>query len=211
MNFPCLPFIGLLAVVLPGLAAAQQPQPDALSRIFKHNNGQRTETQKMGGSNQISEWVYDKNNVLCGGRLFSLNDKGQIIQGTIFDGKKNPVGSTQNSFDPQTGQMLKEELKNAQGQLIRVLFYPGSLKDPRFAKRMVAFNLDPKKPSAPPREVTGTVRPIVPVTRDEDEFEPGIPQGNGAPTPQEAPSSIRDRTPSNKPAATRSWLPRKKS
>jgi hypothetical protein len=208
MNFSWIPCTLLLALALPSGASAQQEGPDALSRIFKHNDGKRTETQKMGGSSKISEWVYDRNNILCGGRLFSLNEKGQITSGVIYDGKKHPVGSTINTFDPQTGQMMKEELKNAQGQLIRILYYPGALKDPRFSKRMVAFNLDPNNKAAPPRQVTGTVRPIVPVTKDEDEFEPGLPPGRGAPTLQEAAPSRERPTPSK--TAPRSWLPGRK-
>lgn len=199
-------------VVLAGMAPAQQQGPDALSRIFKHNNGQRTETQKMGGSNEITESVFDRNNILCGVRVFRLNSKGQILHGVIYDGKKHPLGSTRNQFDPQTGQMLKEELYNQDGKKVRELYYPGSLKDPRFAHRMVAFTFDPSKPKAAPKEVAGKVQPIVPVTKDEDEFEPGLPQGTRAPTAQEAAS--RERTSGAavaKPLPKRSFFKQKPS
>lgn len=184
----CFPL--LLAAALVGAStgpgSAQQQGPDALSRIFRHNNGTRTETQKMGGSDKIREQVFDKNNVLSVIREFTLDPKGRITSGMIYDGKRNALGSTVNYFDQQTGRMLYEEMKDAKGRLIRKLFYPGTLQDPKYAKRMVAFSYKPEDPKAAPREVAGKVRPIVPVTKNEDEFEPGIPQGTAAPTPQEA-------------------------
>ena len=192
---------GVLAA-LGGWAEAQQEGPDALSRIFKHNNGQRTETQKMGGSNEIRESIYDKINILCGVRVFRLDAKGRILNGVIYDGKKNPVGSTRNFFDAQTGQMLKEELYNQQGKKVRELFYPGSLSDPRYAKRMVAFNYDPQNPSAPRKEAEGKVQPIVPVTKDEEDFDPSLPQGTAAPTAAEAAA---------RPAAAARPLPKRSS
>lgn len=197
----------LTAAVFP--ASAQQKGPDALSRVFKHNNGTRTETQKMGGSNEIRETVYDKNSIKCAERVFRLDTQGRIMNGVIYDGKANAIGSTRNFFHPQTGQILKEELYNAKGQKIRELYYPGSLKEPHFAKRMVAFNFDPNAPKAAPRQVTGEVRPIVPTTKNEDEFEVGLPQGTAAPTLQEAQSRERNRATAAPAASTATTTPRR--
>ena len=60
-----------------------------------------------------------------------------------------------------------------------------ALKDARYAKQTVAFSFDPNKPSDLGKVVEGRVKPIVPVTQNEDEFEPGLPTGSGAPTPYE--------------------------
>lgn len=206
-----LRWIPLALLLAAGGTASAQQQHDAISRIFKHNNGQRTETQKMGGENKIREFVYDKNNILCGKREFNLDSKGQIISGHIEDGRKNKLGSTQNFFDQRTGQLLYENLYNRDGKLVRQLLYPGSLKDPKFAKRMVAFNYDPNNAAAPPKQVTGKVQPIAPVTKSEDEFEPGLPQGTAAPTAQEAMSRQGQGTPVSKPLPGRSFFRQKKS
>jgi hypothetical protein len=190
------------------LAGAQSQAPDALSRILRHRDGKRTETQKMGGANEIRESVFDKNNILCGVRLFRLDQQGRITNGVIYDGRKTAVGSTKNTYDPTTGQILFEEMFDKRGRKIRVLYYPGALKDARFAKRTVAFSIDPDAPKAAPREIEGPAAPIAPVTKEEDSFEPGLPQGTAAPrTEREA----RER---NRPAAPpapekvprRSWL-----
>ncbi len=77
---------------------------------------------------------------------------------------------------------------------------------------MVAFSYKPEDPKAVPREVAGNVRPIVPVTKNEDEFEPGIPQGTAAPTQQEAATASRSRSSAGqsvKTAPRRTWLRQK--
>ena len=193
-----------------GTAFSQQQGPDAISRIFRHNNGQKTYTQKMGGSKEITESVFDKNDILCGVRVFNLDDRGRISSGIIYDGKKNVMGCTRNFFDPQTGQMLQEKLYDKLGRNVRVLYYPGALKEARFAKRMVAFNIDPSNPAAAPKEVAGVAKPIVPATKDEDEFEPGLPQGTAAPTAQEAANRDRASVATPKAPTKRAWQIRQK-
>lgn len=202
-------------VLAAGVAPAQQ-KVEAYGKVFYHNNGQRTETQKMGNSNEIREETYDKNNVLSAVRVFQLDSKGRLRNGVIYDGSKKAVGSTKYLFDPQTDQPLEEHLFNKEGQMVRRLYFPGVLKDPRYAKRTVAFTYDPNKPTAPGRVVEGNARPIVPVTQNEDEFEPGMPTGTAAPTPQEEYRRRNERSnqtaaPVNgRPLPPRSWLPQRK-
>ncbi len=175
--------VALAALSIP--APAQEKRIEAFGKVFLHNDGQRTETQKMGNSDLIREETYDKNDILTAIREFKVNSKGQLVNGIIRDGKGTPLGSTAYTFDERTGQPLEEQLYNKDGKLVRRLFYPGVLKDPRFAKRTVAFTYDPSKPEDRGKLVQGKVKPIVPVTRDEDEFEPGLPQGTAAPTREE--------------------------
>ncbi len=207
-------FAGWL-LMMAGAAPAGQ-KVEAYGKVFYHNNGQRTETQKMGNSNQIREETYDKNDVLTAVRVFQTDSKGRLRNGVIYDGRKNPVGSTRYSFDPQTDQPIEEQLFNKEGKLVRRLFYPGALKDPRYAKRTVAFSFDPNKPADLGKVVEGKVKPIVPVTQNEDEFEPGLPTGTAAPTPGEAAERRRGTPPpppssvAPKSGASRSWLKQKK-
>lgn len=200
--------LALFLMVAPG--TAQPKGPDAISRVFKHNNGQTTETQKMGGENKIRERVFDKNKILSAERIFTLDNNGRILTGVIYDGKGTPLGSTVNQFDPQTGRMLMETLYNHQGKVARVLYYPGALKDPRFSKRMVAFNYDVSDAKAAPKQVAGDVKPIVPATKNEDDFEPGMPQGTAAPTAQEAARNRKSVAVKEALPPRRSWLKQKK-
>jgi hypothetical protein len=97
----------------------------------------------------------------------------------IYDGKKNVLGSMYYGYDSATDQIVEERLFNAKGNIIRRLFYPGALKDPRFAKRFVAFNYDPDNPAAKPVADTKDVKPVRPVEQAQDSFDPGTPMGKG--------------------------------
>lgn len=215
-SFP-LVLLGL-ALTSGGAAMAQKPV-EAYGRVFIHNNGQRTETQKMGDSNSVRQDTYNKDHILQEVRIFKVDTEGRLRSGVIYDGKENPVGSTKYLYDNATNQLQVEELFNRKGQLVRRLFYPGALKDPRFAKRMVAFSFDPDK--APDqqqvKEIKGPVQPIVPVTKSGEDFEPGVAQGTAAPTPQEAAAAAKSRSSTADAAATTAapkraaWLKQKKS
>lgn len=214
-------FLLLSSLVLGFAAAAPAQQPvEAYGRIFYHRDGQCTMTQKMGDSSSVRQDTYNKDKILTEVRVFKVDEAGHLRNGVIYDGRKNPIGSTKYTYDPSSSQLLVEELYDKNGHLVRRLYYPGALKDPRFAKRMVAFSFDPEKPSAKEVEIKGPVKPIVPVTQNGEAFEPGVSQGAAAPTPQEAAAQAKAR--STSPAAGASptspgtpipkrpsWLPQK--
>lgn len=214
----CFPLVLLgLALAGGGVAMAQKPV-EAYGRVFIHNNGQRTETQKMGDSNSVRQDTYNKDHVLQEVRIFKVDTEGRLRSGVIYDGRENPVGSTKYLYDQATNQLQVEELFNRKGQLVRRLFYPGALKDPRFAKRMVAFSYDPEKPAEQQvKEIKGPVQPIVPVTKSGEDFEPGVAQGTAAPTPQEAAAAAKSRSGTPDAAAANAapkrsaWLKQKKT
>lgn len=185
-----LPAILLLAA---GTAAHADKSYAAYGTVFTHRNGQRTETQKMGNSDTVRQDTYNKNDILTEIRTFQVDNEGRLRSGVIYDGRKNAIGSTRYFYDPNTNQMLMEELFNKNGKLVRRLYYPGALKDPKYAKRTVAFSFDPEKQESktlPPAdagvEIRTTVKPIVPVTSNDEDFEPGASQASAAPTMHEA-------------------------
>lgn len=211
-------FLPLVFFALAGCGAAMAQKPvEAYGRVFIHNDGKITETQKMGDSNSVRQDTYNKDHVLQEVRIFKVDSEARLRSGVIYDGKKNAIGSTKYVYDQSSNQLQVEELFNRKGQLVRRLFYPGALKDPRFAKRMVAFSYDPEKPAEQQqvKEIKGPVQPIVPVTKSGEDFEPGVAQGTAAPTPQEAAAAkARSGTPDVPTAGAApkraSWLKQKK-
>jgi hypothetical protein len=195
-------------------ALAQQEAIQAYGKKFIHRDGQRTETQKMGNSLIVRQETYSKDDILTEIREFTVDEQGRPLSGRLFDGRQNKRGTMSYHYDPNTRQLMWEELRNRDGKLVRRLFYPGALKDPRYAKRIVAFSYDPQKgESAPPMEIKGSAQPILPVTQSDGDFQPGIAQGTAAPTPQEAAAAAKAR---NMPVITpqtakkASWLKQKK-
>lgn len=207
--FQVLPALLLLS----GGASLAQEVIQAYGKKFIHRDGQRTETQKMGDSLTVRQETYSKDDVLTEIRNFRVDEQGRPVFGTLLDGRQNKRGVMTYHYDPNTQQLMCEELRNRDGQLVRRLYYPGALKDPRYAKRIVAFSYDPQKgEKAQPMEIKGTVQPIMPVTQNNGEFQPGIAQGTAAPTPQEAADAAKAR---NMPVTTTqtakkaSWLKQK--
>ncbi|RYD31131.1 MAG: hypothetical protein EOP86_18555 [Verrucomicrobiaceae bacterium] len=208
--FPILPALLLLS----GGASLAQEAIQAYGKKFFHRDGQRTETQKMGNSLVVVQETYSKDDILTEVRVFNVDEQGRPLTGRLLDGRRNKRGTMSYHYDPNSQQLMWEELKNRDGKLIRRLFYPGALKDPRYAKRIVAFSYDPQKgESAPPMEIKGSAQPIMPVTQDNGDFQPGIAQGTAAPTPQEAADAAKAR---NMPVTTpqtakkASWLRQRK-
>lgn len=173
----------ILLLSLASAAFAQGAKPiEAMSRIYKHKDGTRTETRKDGDKNEIHESTF-RNNILICKRVFYCDGKGRTRQGVIYDGRSHPMGTILYGYDRATDQLVEEQQYNKNGKLVRRLFYPGALKDPRYANRFVAFTFDPNDPNANPvQDTTTPAVPTRPVQSDQDEFEPGIPLGTGAPS-----------------------------
>jgi hypothetical protein len=201
-----LPLILLMVPAIP--CPAEDKRIEAFSRIHYHRDGTRTESLKDGTGTRIKEKTYNENSVLVFVREFETDRKGRLRNGVIYDGKKNVLGSMYYGYDSATDQIVEERLFNAKGNIIRRLFYPGALKDPRFAKRFVAFNYDPDNPAAKPVADTKDVKPVRPVEQAQDSFDPGTPMGKGP-----APSLHGAAKPAPAAAAKppgRSFLPQRK-
>jgi hypothetical protein len=188
---------------------------EAYSRVYHHKDGTRTETRKDGTKKEIHELTYNEHNVLKCKRIFLTDSKGRTRRGIIYDGRLNPLGSIEFGYDSVTDQLLEERQFNRKAQLVRRLFYPGALDDPRFARRFVAFNYDPDNPDAKPIQAKEEVQPTKPVERDLDNFDPGIPISGRSPAPANAPVTAPSGSPPAAPAGTgtrtRSFLPRRNS
>ena len=204
----------LACILLFALAASASAQGskrlEALSRIYKHNDGTRTETRKDGDKNEIHEKTYRDNILFCK-RVFYCDTKGRTRQGVIYDGKMNPLASILYGYDKATDQLIEEQTYNKQGKLVRRLFYPGALKDPKYANRFVAMTIDPDDATRQPKYSTENATPTRPVQSEQKSFEPGVPFGGAAPAvPQTpAPASLTPATPA-KPAPAPLTAPRKR-
>jgi hypothetical protein len=175
---------------------------EAYSRIYRHRDGTRTESFKNGNKTEIREFTYNKENILQIERLFVTDSKGRCRRGVIFDGRRNPLGSIDFGFDDKTDQLVEERQFNAKGQLVRRLFYPGTVKNIKgLENRFVALNYDPDNPNAAPVRSKEEIKPTRPVETEQDKFEPGIPIGKSAPAANASSSSSNNTAAAPAPAA----------
>lgn len=88
------------------------------------------------------ETTYRSGETVCR-RVFFNDRKGRVRHEVICDGKGAPIGSILYGYDMESDECTEEKQFNQDGKLVRRLFYPGSLKDPKYARRFVAFPYDP--------------------------------------------------------------------
>jgi hypothetical protein len=194
-------WLALCLILFPAwtVSAAEPARPGALSRIFLHRDGTRTETEKNGNATEWKELTYNKDNILIGYRVYNTDSKGRPRNGRICDGKKQILATVQYGYDPATDQIVEERTFNNEGKVVRRLFYPGALKDPRFAKRFVAFNYDPNRPEAKPVADLANVKSTQPIQTELDEFQPGVPMGSAANQPTTPNATAAPKEPAKKP------------
>lgn len=191
----CLP--GIAAAIMALLAGLTQAADDEASgavwsRIIQHMDGTQTRSVREGSKNEIVEETFDANKVLIAKRLFILDKKDRVRKGIIFDGKENPVGSTDYGYT-RDGRLYETRLFNRKGQLVQRIFEPGVLpNEPANARHRLACHYDPDHPNAAPRMEKTNERPILPIDKPMENFVPGMPIG--------APSSPVAGTQPAKPA-----------
>jgi beta-lactamase regulating signal transducer with metallopeptidase domain/biopolymer transport protein ExbD len=121
-------------------------------KIIEHKDGTRTEIERDEARNEIIETTF-RNDLRIVRRVFYTDKKGRPRQGVIYDGVGHPLGTVLFGYDKTTGEPVEEQQFNKDGKLIRRLFYPGALKEPKYANRFVAFTYDPDDPKSQPKEV----------------------------------------------------------
>ena len=150
----------------------KQPAPPALN--VPQEDGSRTESVRQDDT--LRESTHNRKGDLICVRVFTLDSKGRVRQGVIYDGEKNPLGSIHFGYDRKTEQRVEERQFNKKGQMIRRLFYPGAIKDrPEFADKFVAFTYDPENPRAKPVMDSADVKPTMPVAETQNVSEIGKP------------------------------------
>ncbi len=212
------------------MTTGSQAEDSALSRIFIHKDGSRTEAKKHGNSQELWEYTYDINKHRISCRQFVTDTEGRVRKGIIYDGMMNPLATVEYNFDKVTGKTIEERTWNKKGKLLMRLMYPGTLADPKLANRYVAFHYNPDDPTAQPVKSTKNVKPVRPVEADQDTYESGVPQPPAEhrlqkPAPPKAPAGPpppKNVEPSSPPPpappvekvekpARRSFLPQKPS
>ncbi len=159
--------------------------PGPQRRIIEHKDGTRTEVESDAARSQTTETTYSKSGERIAKRVFYNDKQGRPRQAVIYDGNGKPLGLILFGYDKTTGERIEERQYNKDAKLIRRLFYPGALKDPKYAGRFVAFTYDRDAPgeTAPTarfltggvnqssgKEEAGPVRPTL--TAEEQEAVP---------------------------------------
>ena len=128
MKLPSLSALLLLALLC---VANGEDRPDIIkARTVYHPDGTRTESINDPSLREQREFTYDKNGVLVSKKIYLLNEKGQTMQGNIYDGRDVLKARAQFLFD-ELGRMSEERLTTLQGEVYqRIIFGYDAKGDP---------------------------------------------------------------------------------
>ena len=174
-------FFGVLLLASAACGQGVNPATNIISaRTLYHPDGTRTESVRDPITRKMTETTYDTRNVVISRRKYLLNDRGQVTQGSIYDGSGNLVARSQSYFD-EFGRAKEDRLMNTQGQVFQQTIHEygpdGKAKKPK----VVNFNV--QTPTMKPAMVDFTQTSAPPDAGTSPTQAPAPP----APTPAEEP------------------------
>lgn len=154
------PFSSILGVLLlvPAAFAVNPAGSVIQARTTYHQDGSRTETVNDPETKVKTETTYDPRGVVTSRHQYLLNERGQVIQGSIYDGAGNLVARSQSYFDDY-GRVKESCLFNLQGECFQQSLYEYGADGK--AKKPKVINYNVKTPTMRPAVVdfTGTTAP----------------------------------------------------
>lgn len=118
----CLPILLLLLIVaLPGMGQEESKGIKVTSTL--HDDGSRTDLQTDYDALTAESKTCNASKKLIQSASYTINAQGQILEGTVYDGKGKLAGQVAYRYDSQ-GHMSEQLDKSANGTpLRRLVFY----------------------------------------------------------------------------------------
>ncbi len=172
MKLPSLSALLLLALLC---VANGEDSPDVIkARTVYHPDGTRTESIHDPSLREQREFTYDKNGVLVSKKIYLLNEKGQTMQGNIYDGRDVLKARAQFLFD-ELGRMSEERLTTLQGEVYQRIIFGYDAKGDPLPPKSQTYNVQAPNMKAAVIDFTSTAPPRGALDRSQ-----GAP-GAGAP------------------------------
>ena len=96
--------------------------PSLVGRTIYHADDTRTETVSDPSIREMTEMTYNTSGQLTVKKVFLLNEKGEPVQGNVYDGRGNLVARCQSVFD-DLGRRKEERLSNLNGEVFQQVLY----------------------------------------------------------------------------------------
>lgn len=141
-------------LVLGGLflafATGLQAQQRVVGRTIYHKDKSRTESVSNPEVREMTETTYTPEGVATVKKVFLLNEKGEPLQGNVYDGRGNLVAVVKCSYD-EMGRRKEDRLMNLQGEAFQIVMHEygsdGKALQPKVVNLNVA-NMPTVKPAA---------------------------------------------------------------
>lgn len=146
----CFTILGVftLAIALaPSAPAANATLTTIVGRTIYHTDNTRTESVRDPLTRELTEMTYSAENVLTVKKVFLLNEKGEPMQGNVYDGRGNLVARCKSIYD-EFGRRKEDQLMNLNGEVFQQVIHEygpdGKARTPK------VVNLNVKSPTIKP-------------------------------------------------------------
>lgn len=174
--------LGLCWLAL-GLPVKAQSQQRIIGRTIYHDDKSRTESVSDPYTREMVESTYTADNVLTVKKVFLLNEKGEPLQGNVYDGRGNLIARCQCLFD-EMGRRKEDRLSNLNGEVFQQVIHEYETSGKAKTPKVINLNAG-AAPSVKPQSIDftqGTPAPgMGPASRFDPIAVPNMPVGNVAP------------------------------
>jgi hypothetical protein len=160
--------------VLGGILNAQALQR-IHGRTIYHDDKSRTESVSDPSTREMVETTFNTAGVATVKKVFLLNEKGEPLQGNVYDGRGSLIARCQSIYD-EFGRRKEDRLLNLNGEVFQQVLHEYDSAGKALKPKVI--NLNVATPSIRPQSVDFT-QPSNP-NASAGRFAP-VPVGNGSP------------------------------
>jgi len=180
-------FTAFLLLALSLTANAENNLQSVKARTVYHANGSHTESTQDPVTREQREYTYDQKNVLISQKVYLLNDKGQTIQGNIYDGRGALKARASFLFD-DFGRMIEQRMTNLQGEVYQSILFTYDGRGTPLPPKSRTYNVQAPDMKAAVIDFTNTGNAPAPMDRSEGTVPgrgnvPRLPEGGGTMQP----------------------------
>lgn len=113
----CAVIFGICSLSMVGLSLGNPP-PMLVGRTVYHADDSRTESVSDPNVREMTESTYNTSGQLTVKKVFLLNEKGDPLQGNVYDGRGNLVARVRCIYD-EFGRRKEDQLTNLNGEVFQ--------------------------------------------------------------------------------------------
>jgi hypothetical protein len=184
----CAVILGICSLPLASFAQGNPASNTVVGRSIYHKDDSRTESVRDPNTRELTEMTYNPAGQLTVKKVFLLNEKGEPIQGNVYDGRGNLVARCQCVYD-EFGRRREDRLINMQGEVFQRVIHEYGKDGKELTPKVV--NLNTASPTMKPAAIDYTTN--IP---ESSRFAP-VQAGSTtqpAPAPSAAPNGEKPKT-----------------
>lgn len=195
-------FFALCWLFVASLATDARAQQRVIGRTIYHKDKSRTEFVTNPETREMTELTYTSDNALTVKKVFLMNEKGEPLQGNVYDGRGTLVALVKCVYD-ELGRRKEDRLMNLQGETFQLVMHEYGSDGKALPPKVVNLNVA-SMPSMKPAAIDFTQQTMpagaAPPASPDSRFAPQqVPGGQAATTgmetaPVKAPEQEKPKT-----------------